>query len=166
MVLPPLQYCLMVWGNFEADRNNAEETILKLQKRFVGLIAGKSSRYHPDTLFTKYWILKVGNLYRQQLRMHAWKFHNSRLPDSQAAMSARVRESHSIGTRAAHSGLVLSTGDRKLVGYRIPTEWKTLTEEQRAIASVVGFKQSLKGDFLVQYEAFQCGVVGCWVCGR
>ena len=31
MGLPHLQYCLMVWGNFEADRNKAQgETLLKL----------------------------------------------------------------------------------------------------------------------------------------
>jgi hypothetical protein len=36
MVLPHLQYCLMVWGDFEAGRNGAYgETLLKLQKRFV-----------------------------------------------------------------------------------------------------------------------------------
>jgi hypothetical protein len=161
MVLTHLQYCLMVWGNFEADRNKAQ-----VQKRFVGLIAGKSGRYHADPLFAKYGILKVRDLYRQQLRMHAWNFHSGRLPNSQAAMLARVGESHSHGTRAAHSGLVMSTGDRGLAGYRIPTEWGTLTEEQRAITSVAGFKRSLKGDFLVQYEAIQCGVVGCWVSGR
>jgi hypothetical protein len=78
-------------------------------------------------------------------------------------MLARVGESHSYGTRAACSGLVVSTGDRRLVGYRIPTELGTLTEEQRAIMSVAGFKRSLKGDFLVQYVTFQCGVAGCWV---
>jgi hypothetical protein len=39
-------------------------------------------------------------------------------------------------------------------GYRIPMEWGILTEEQRAIMSVAGFKQSSMGDFLVQYEAF------------
>jgi hypothetical protein len=54
---------------------------------------------------------------------------------------------------------MVSTGDRRLVGYRVPLEWRTLIEEQRAMASVSGFKQSLKGDFLVQYGAFQCGVV-------
>jgi hypothetical protein len=123
LVLPHLQYCLMVWGNFEADRNKAQgETLLKLQKRFMGIIAGQGSRYYADPLFAKYGILKVGDLYRQQLRMYAWKFHNGRLPDSQEDMLARVGESHSYGTRAAHSGLVVSTGDHKMVGYRIPTE--------------------------------------------
>jgi hypothetical protein len=97
--------------------------------------------------------------------MHAWKFHNDQLPDSQAAMLARVRESHSYRTQAARSGLVVSMGDHRLVGYRVPTEWGTLMEAQRAVASVAGLKRSSKGDFLVQYGAFQCGVVGCWVCG-
>jgi hypothetical protein len=79
MVLPHLQYCLMVWGNFEADRNKARgETLLKLQKRFLGIIVGQGGRYYADPLFAKYGILKVGDLYRQQLRMHAWKFHNDR----------------------------------------------------------------------------------------
>jgi hypothetical protein len=73
LVLPHLQYCLMVWGNFEADRNKAQEaTLLKLQKRFVGIIAGQGGRYHANPLFAKYGILKVGDLYQQQLRMHAW----------------------------------------------------------------------------------------------
>jgi hypothetical protein len=124
MVLQHLQYCLMVCRNFEADRNKAQgETLLKLQKMFVGIIAGKGGRYHADPPFAKYGILRVGDLYRQQLRMHAWKFHSDRLPDSQAAMLARVGESHSYGTQAARSGLVVGTGDRRLVGYRVPTEW-------------------------------------------
>jgi hypothetical protein len=154
-------------GNFEADRNRAQgETLLKPQKRFVGIIAGQGSRYYADPLFAKYEILKVGDLYRQQLRMHAWKFHNGRLPDSQAAMVARMGESHSYGTRVARSGLVVSTRDHRMMGYRVPTEWGTLTEEQRVIMSVAGFKRISKGDFLVKYEVFQCGVAGCWVCGR
>jgi hypothetical protein len=86
--------------------------LLKLQKRFMGIIAGQRGRYHADPLFAKYGILKVGNLYWQQLRMHAWKFHNDRLSDSQAAMLTRVGEFHSYRTRAARSGLVVS----RLVG--------------------------------------------------
>jgi hypothetical protein len=167
LVPPHLQYCLMVSGNFEADRNKAQgETLMKLQKRFVGIIAGQGGHYHADPLFAKYGILKVGDLYRQQVRVHAWKFHNDQLPDSQAAMLARVGESHSYGTRAACSGLVVSMGDHRMVGYRFPMEWGTLMEEQRAIVSVACFKRSSKGDFLVQYEVFQYGVAGCWVCGR
>jgi hypothetical protein len=93
-----------------------------------------------NQVWAKYGILKVGILYQQQLRMHAWKFQNDRLPDSQAAMLARVGESHSYGTRAARSELlVLSTGDHRLVGYRISDRGAEGDHVER----------SSRGDFLV-----------------
>jgi hypothetical protein len=66
MVLLHFQYCLMLRGDFEAGRNMAYgKTLLKLQKRFVGLIAGQGGRYHADLLFAGCGVLKVGDLYRQ-----------------------------------------------------------------------------------------------------
>jgi hypothetical protein len=76
--------------------------------------------YHADPLFAKYGILKVGDLYRQQLRLYAWIFSNDRLPISQGAIFRKVGELHSYGTRSARSGLVVGTGDHRLVGYRVP----------------------------------------------
>jgi hypothetical protein len=88
----------MMWGDFEAGRNRAYgETLLKLlklQKRFVRLLAGMGGRYHADPLFAGYGVLKVGDLYRQQLVLHAWKFWNGRLPYGQMATLRRVDESH------------------------------------------------------------------------
>jgi hypothetical protein len=77
----------------------------------------------------------------------------------------RVHELHGYGTRTARSGLVVGSGNHRLVAYRVPAKWHTLTEEQRGIKLVGGFKRSSNGDFLVQYEMFQCRVPGCWVCG-
>jgi hypothetical protein len=117
MVLQHLQYCLMVWGDFEVGRNRAYgETLLKLQKRFVGLITGKGGRYHADTLFAGYGILKVGDLHRQQLTLHAWRFPNGRLPDGQMVTLRRVDELHSYGTRSARGGLVVGSGDQRQRG--------------------------------------------------
>ena len=73
--------CLMVWGDFEAGRNRTHgEALLRLQNRFVGLMAGKRGIYHADPLFARFGVLKVGYLYRQQVRVDAWKFWNGRLP--------------------------------------------------------------------------------------
>jgi hypothetical protein len=81
-------------------------------------------------------------------------------------MLARVGKCRRYGTWAERSGLVVSTGNHTLVNYRVPMEWGTLTEEQRAVHLVVDFKRNSKGDFLVQYGTSQCGVAGCWICGR
>ena len=82
---------------------------LRLQKRFVGLMAGKRGRYHADPLFARFGVLKVGDLYQQQVRVHAWKFWNG-----------RVGSLHGHAPRSARSGLVVATRDHGFVGYRVP----------------------------------------------
>ena len=65
----------------------------------------------------------MGDPYRQQVKVHAWKFWNGRLLENQVAMLQRVDKRHGYGSRAARgSGLALSLGDHRVVGYRVPTE--------------------------------------------
>ena len=101
-------------------------------------------------------------LYRQQLRVHAWRFWNGRLPENQAAMLSRVSEVHGYGTRSARAGIHLASRDRRMVGYRVPTEWATLTNEQRGMGSLAGFKRGSRDGFLAGYGASACR--GCYVC--
>ena len=65
LVLPHLQYCLIVWGDFREGRNaGLGEALLRYQKRLAGLIAGKVGWYHADPIFAAQGILKVDDLYR------------------------------------------------------------------------------------------------------
>ena len=163
LVLPHLQYCLIVWGGLQGDRNaTLGGALLGYQKRFAGLVSGKRGRYHADPLLGEHGMLKLGDLYRQQLRVHAWRFWNGRLPPNQAAMLSRVGDVHGYGTRSAQGGLHVSTGDHRSVGYRVPREWGSLTDEQRGMGSLAGFKKGSRGGFLAGYRSFVCR--GCYVC--
>ena len=163
LVLPHLQYCLMVWGDFQGVRNGTlAGVLLRYQKRFAGLVAGVKGRYHADPLFAQNGMLKVGDIYRQQLRVHAWRFHNGLLPSSQAAMLTRTGDLHGYATRSARSGLAVTARDHRMVGYRVPKEWATLTEAQRGVGSLAAFKRGSRDGFLAEYGAFVCA--GCWVC--
>ena len=53
-----------------------------------------------------------------------------------------------------------------MVGYRIPTEWATLTEAQRGMGSLAGFKRGSRDGFLAEYRGAVCTVRGCYVCGE
>ena len=165
LVLPHLQYCLMVWGDFQGGRNRTlAGSLLRYQKRIVGLVAGVRGRYHADPLFARHGVLKIGDLYRQQLRVHAWRFRNGLLPSGQAAMLARPGDLHGHATRSARSGLAVTARDHRMVGYRVPREWATLSEAQRGVGSLAALKRGSRGGFLGGYGAFVCSVVGCWVC--
>ena len=149
----------MVWGDFRGGRNETlAGSLLRYQKRFAGLVAGKRGLYHSDPLFAQFGMLKIGDLYRQQLRVHAWRFWNGQLPASQAAMLARTDSVHQYGTRSAWTGMALTARDHCVVGYRIPREWATLTEGQREVGLLAAFKRGLRAGFQGVYGAFVCGV--------
>ena len=131
------------------------------QRRFAGLVAG---RCHADPILSEFGMLKVGDLYRQQLRVHAWQFWNGRLPMNQAAMLGRVGDVHGHATRSARAGLFLSTRDHRSVGYRVPREWATLTQGQRGVGSLGRFKRESRRGFLGEYGGFVCTVRDCFVC--
>ena len=111
-------------------------------------------------------MLKVGDIYRQQFRVHAWRFWNGRLPENQAAMLGRTGDVHGYATRSARAGMFLATRDHRSVGYRVPKEWSALPEALRAVGSVAAFKRRSRGGFLAGYGAFVCDVRGCGVCLR
>ena len=155
----------MVWGDFQGGRNvTLGGSLLRYQKRFAGLIAGRRGRYHADPLFARFAMLKVGDLYRQQLRVHAWRFWHGLLPENQTAMLRRVGDVHRHASRSAGAGLHVSTRDHASVGYRVPREWSGLPEELRGLGSLAAFKRRSRGAFLWGYGVFVCETVGCHVC--
>ena len=79
-------------------------------------------------------------------------------------MLGRIGGVHGHATRAARSGLYLSTRDHRLVGYRVPKEWAVLSEELRGVRSLAAFKRRSRAGFLAEYGGFVCGVRNCRVC--
>ena len=51
-------------------------------------------------------------------------------------MLSRVGDVHGHATRAARSGLFVSTRDHRAVGYRVPREWGSMTEAERGAPSL------------------------------
>ena len=45
-------------------------------------------------------------------------------------------------------------------------EWRFLSEEQRGMGGISGFKESSRAGFLVGHGAFVCKVAGCRACGE
>ena len=79
-------------------------------------------------------------------------------------MLDRTSDVHQYATRSARAGLALTARDHRVVGYRVPREWATMTEAQRGVGSLAAFKRGSRAGFLAGYGSFVCGVRGCGVC--
>ena len=79
-------------------------------------------------------------------------------------MLDRAGSVHRYGTRSARVGIALTARDHRMVGYRVPKEWATLTEGQREAGSLAAFKRGSRAGFLAGYSSFVCGVRDCGVC--
>ena len=137
---------------------------MKYLKRFMGLISGKKGKNHSDPIFSQLGLLKIRDVYRQQLRVHAWKFFRSKLPKNQESMLCKVSDTHKHNTRNAKTGLSISTLDHRSIAYRVPKEWLSLSEKLREICSLGGFKKRSKDEFIETYKGFECSSPNCVIC--
>ena len=69
-----------------------------------------------------------------------------------------------MGPGRRGGGLHLAGRDHGSVGYRVPLEWASLTDAQRGVRSLAGFKRGSREGFLAGYRAFVCVVRDCYVC--
>ena len=76
----------------------------------------------------------------------------------------RAGDVHGYATRSARTGMALTARDHGMVGYRVPKEWATLTEEQRGLGLFAAFKRESQEGFLEEYGVFVCCLAGCGVC--
>jgi hypothetical protein len=142
--------------DFEAGRNKAYgEALLKLQKRFVGLIAGKGAGIMRIPCFPGMGSLRWGTCIGSS---------SGFMPGSSAMVGSwtmatlgRVDGSHGYSTWSARNRLVVGSGDHRLVAYRVPAEWHTLTEEQRGMRSVGASSGAPRGTFWCSIGFFSVG---------
>ena len=76
----------------------------------------------------------------------------------------RIGSVHGYATRTARAGIALTTRDHRMIGYRVPKEWATLTEGEREVRSLGAFKRGSRAGFLASYGSFVCGLQDCRVC--
>ena len=109
-------------------------------------------------------MLKVEDLYSQQLRIHAWQFCNGRLPQNQASLLQRISDVHSYSTRAAGSGLAATSRDTSSLSYRVSREWALIPDNLKSVTSQAAFKRRSRSLFLRECGQFECKQTTCRVC--
>ena len=164
MVLPHLQYCLLNWGNFKGDCNTGLRAwLISLQKSLVRILSASSNPIsHTDPLFSKLAILKIDDLYTQQLRMFSFKLSRGLLPSGVSSLFDKV--SHSHRTRGASSNLYVGRYDSRSIKTIATRCWNTLPNCLKGSPSLASFKEMSKRGLLAPYASFVCRMGGCASC--
>ena len=97
-VYPYLYYCIEVWGN---ARDCYRDTIVKLQKRAVGIISCSLLLAHSEPLFIHLKILQFKKLYFYTVAVFMYKYEHNLLSSIFNHMYVYNRDVHQVNTRQA-----------------------------------------------------------------
>ena len=87
------------------------------------------------------------------------------LEQETAKKSGLNTDVHEHNTRSAKTGISGTTTDRGSMGFRVPKEWSTLSEELQGVKAKDAFKRRSKMQFIKKYKEFECRQRDCRICG-
>ena len=127
------------------------------------LSESKNPISHADPLFAKLAVLKIDDLYTQQVRLFSYKLSRGLLPSGVSSLFDKVKHTH--GTRGASNNLFVGRYDSRSIRSIAPRYWNTLPAGLKGSPSVASFKEMSKRGLLAPYASFVCKVGSCASCG-
>ena len=154
MVHSYLTYGIIIWGNACETKLNR---IYILQKRAMRIISHCSYRSSTNSLFIKYNILKVKELYKIQALLFTYKSINNIMPISCMNHIQHVQDNYRYQLRKVSSirKLPFRTNTRqRYIGVSGPRLWESLPNYIKLSNSLQLFKTHLQKYYFQQY--FKC----------
>ena len=153
LIHPHLIYGITLWGN--ASKSTLKKT-QTLQKRAIRYISHSHYNAHTEPLFKQLNILKISEIYHQQIATFMYDYHTGKLPHSfHNAFTYTSQISNSHSTRNTHPFYPLtatSTYASKLPPHTFPTIANIYATQILNSNNKTHFKKSLKRKLLTMYS--------------
>ena len=149
MILPYLNYGILVWGN---THQTLLDKLLLLQKKSLRIIFNLHTRAHTDDLFFDNKILKIKDLYLFQLGQFMFNYNTNSLPNIFADLFLRNNLFHNYPTRRSneyHLPLLRTIHAQNTFVFTGPKFWNNLDVNLKNATSLISFKGKLK-EFLIR----------------
>lgn len=151
LIQPYLQYCVMAWGCANATTLDRLE---KLQKRAIRIISGASYLAHCNPLFRSTNILKIRDLYEQEVLTYMYRVKHNFLPSCcmrYVILTTRGNYNLRLNNDFVEEFVksVVRSNSVSAVGPRL---WNSLPLEVRACVSLRVFKNSIRKSLLDKYS--------------
>ena len=152
LVLPYINYAILVWGN---TCKSYLDKLLKLQKWALRTISNSHYRSHSSPLFAKYNIINVFDTYNLELGVFMFKYSTDALPSAFVNFFIKRSEIHNYHTRfkndynQTRNKKTFSDQSVKTYG---PILWNSLNENIKKSNSIKHFKNQYKNHLLSDYK--------------
>ena len=150
-MLPYLNYCITVWGNY----NKSNITVIhRLQKKALRICTGSHYRAHSPPIFQNLKTLNILDLYSYNVALLGFYYFKDMLPHNISIMFCTNNRVHNYNTRNNdnfHLWAVKSNFMKNSLRHQFPLIWNTLPENIRSCNTLSLFKRSLKKHYLAKY---------------
>ena len=150
LILPHVNYCILVWGNAAKKYLNK---IFKLQKKALRIVSDSNYRSHSAPLFQKYNQLNVFDIYNLELLTFMYKHSINLLPT--VFDSYFTKQISSYNTRNEDNYIltrIKTSFALKSIRNSGPSKWNSLQKEIRNAKSAKTFRKHLKAERILHYE--------------
>ena len=152
IVLPYLNYGLLVWGN---STRNQMDRLLLLQKRIMRIVCHQNRLAHTNALFYSTKVLKIYDLYNLRLGCFMYQLNQGELPTPLALLFSKNESFHNYPTRQSssyHLPMLRTLYKQKTIIYTGPQFWNSLQDPWKQSPSLPSFKRILKINQLNAYN--------------
>ena len=145
LIYSRIKYGLAVYGTANIGSINKVQV---LQNQLLKVLTEKPYRYRTNKLHNELKILKVEDLYKQEILTFVHNFQNKKLPSVFDSYFTSFSDIHDIDTRYRNTNFILPRVSSNLGSTRISFEgavlWNSLDNSSKKIKSEKSFRRSFK----------------------
>ena len=148
MILPDLNYCIILWGGCASYLFNK---VFVLQKKVVRITTNSSYNAHTDKLFVKLNILKLEHIYELSVTSFMFLYMKNALPSCFNNYFVSNKTINTYTTRNSEKIYIPTTKynfSRTIIRYKGPVMWNNLSESLKNSPSLSSLKRNFKMKYL------------------
>ena len=145
MVYSRIRYGIEVWG-MASGANISRVQIL--QNRLLKVLSRKPYRYSTDKLHNDHNILKIHDIFTQEIASFLHNYRNGKLPEVFDEYFRTFADIHDINTRNNNMRYIIPQGSANTLKVKGPQIWNSLASDIKEIEKLKPFRVKLKASFL------------------
>ena len=145
MVYSRIKYGIEIWGMTTGTNMNH---IQVLQNQLLKVLSHKPYRYSTDKLHNDHKVLKVKDIFTQEIASFMHNYRKGKLPEVFAEYFKTFAEIHDINTRNNNMRYIIPIEGSNTLKVRGVQVWNSLDNEIKAVDKLKPFREKIKASYL------------------